>query len=837
MRLKMRRIFVGFLILALFGCSTLEKDLPLKIELNTNWQFKGINTLDWKSASVPGNIFTDLLSHKVIEDPFIKTNEEKVQWVSKKDWEYKTNFSLSEEILNKKNIELNFEGLDTYAKIYINGNYQLNTDNAFKRYTISLKDIPMYKSNELKIVFENTGSIENPAKLNSKYKLPEGKRIYTRKAQFQYGWDWGPKLNTLGIWKPITLKAWDDLKFENIYIRQKEIDKDKALLSVEIIIESKDDRNIQLFTKINKEIISSNISLKKGKHTYKVPIEIINPKLWWTHNLGNPYLYNFNFQLISDGKIKDEKSVKKGIRKIKLIAKKDTIGESFYFELNGKPVFMKGANYIPQNSFQNKVTNQHYEKLLSDVVESNMNMLRVWGGGIYENDIFYDICDEKGILVWQDFMFACAMYPGSIEFLANVKEEAEQQIKRLRNHTSIALWCGNNENAEGWRRWGWQAKRTKKEKEEIWNDYLAVFDTILPKSVAKLSETNYWETSPKYGRGNPKYQMEGDAHDWWVWHDGYPFEHFEKNVPRFMSEFGFQSFPSFETINYINQNDTINLKTDAIKLHQKHAKGFQLIEEYMNRNYKISKNEEDYVYVSQLLQAKGIVMGIEAHRRAKPTNMGSLYWQLNDCWPAISWSSIDYFGQWKALQYKAKNAFKNLLISSTIEKNKVKTFVINDTFNPIQGNLKVTLIDFYGKEIWKDSKEIQVLENSSKPYFNFSLESIKSESSVLITEFNNQQSVFFFTKPKDLNLPKGIIKKVVSKTKNGFSIILTSDVLQKDMFLFSKGKGHFSDNFFDLIPNQNKVIKFITKENSLNDLRIKTLNSIHNTLLPIEKNP
>jgi len=833
----MRRIFVGFLMLTVFGCSTLEKDLPVEIELNTNWQFKGINTVDWKSASVPGNIFTDLLSHKVIEDPFIKTNEEKVQWVSKKDWEYKTNFSLSEEILNKKNIELNFEGLDTYAKIYINGNYQLNTDNAFKRYTISLKDIPMYKSNELKIVFENIGSIENPAKLNSKYKLPEGKRIYTRKAQFQYGWDWGPKLNTLGIWKPITLKAWDDLKFENIYIRQKEIDKDKALLSVEIIIESKDDRNIQLFTKINKEIISSNISLKKGKHTYKVPIEIINPKLWWTHNLGNPYLYNFNFQLISDGKIKDEKSVKKGIRKIKLIAKKDTIGESFYFELNGKPVFMKGANYIPQNSFQNKVTNQHYEKLLSDVVESNMNMLRVWGGGIYENDIFYDICDEKGILVWQDFMFACAMYPGSIEFLANVKEEAEQQIKRLRNHTSIALWCGNNENAEGWRRWGWQAKRTKKEKEEIWNDYLAVFDTILPKSVAKLSETNYWETSPKYGRGNPKYQMEGDAHDWWVWHDGYPFEHFEKNVPRFMSEFGFQSFPSFETINYINQNDTINLKTDAIKLHQKHAKGFQLIEEYMNRNYKISKNEEDYVYVSQLLQAKGIVMGIEAHRRAKPTNMGSLYWQLNDCWPSISWSSIDYFGQWKALQYKAKNAFKNLLISSTIEKNKVKIFVINDTFNPIQGNLKVTLIDFYGKEIWKDSKEIQVLENSSKPYFNFSLESIKSESSVLITEFKNQQSVFFFTKPKDLNLPKGIIKKVVSKTKNGFSIILTSDVLQKDMFLFSKGKGHFSDNFFDLIPNQNKVIKFITKENSLNDLRIKTLNSIHNTLLPIEKNP
>jgi beta-mannosidase len=823
----MRKIIFGILFLGIVSCNTLEKDLPIFREINKNWQFKAVDSLNWKIASVPGNVFTDLLAHKIIENPFVKNNEEKVQWVSEKNWEYKTTFTLSDAIFKKENIELIFEGLDTYAKIYINGKYQLDTDNAFRKYSISLKEMPIQKSNELRIIFQNTTSFENAAKLNSKYKLSEGNRIYTRKAQFQYGWDWGPKLNASGISKGIFIHAWNDVKFESIFIRQKEINTEKAILAAEISIESSSDKNISLFTKINREVISSNIALKKGTHTYKIPIEITNPKLWWTHNLGTPYLYHFKFQLISDGKIKDERSIKKGIRTIQLITKKDSLGESFYFELNGKPVYAKGANYIPQNSFQNKVTNQQYEKLLSDVVDSNMNMLRVWGGGIYENDVFYDLCDKKGILIWQDFMFACAMYPGDVDFLENIKEEAAQQVKRLRNHASIALWCGNNESAEGWKRWGWQNNRAEKEKKEIWSDYLAVFDSILPNVVAEYSETDYWETSPKYGRGNPQYKTEGDAHDWWVWHDGYPFEHFKNNVPRFMSEFGFQSFPSFETINYINQNDTINLKTAAIRSHQKHARGFQLITEYMKRNYKIPTKDEDYVYVSQLLQAKGVVMGIEAHRRAKPNNMGTLYWQLNDCWPAISWSSIDYFGNWKALQYKAKKAFENVLISSVLENNSIQTFVVNDTFDPIQNVLKLKVVDFYGKEIWSIAKEIEVLKNSSKSFYNFSLDSIDKESSVLITEFNAHSSVFYFTKPKDLNLPKGTIEKEILKTKKGFLIQLKSDVLQKEVFLFTKEKGHFSDNFFDLMPNETKVITFTSNIETLSDLKIKTLNALY----------
>ena len=822
----MRRIIFSVSILFFFGCNTLEKDTPVKISLTDNWQFKGIDTLNWKSATVPGNVFTDLLHHKIIEDPFVKNNEEKAQWVSNKNWEYKTAFNLSEEVIQKKNIELIFNGLDTYTTIFLNDSLIGQTNNAFKGFSFKV-DAIIKSENKLKIIFTNTNYHESIKEEKNPYKLPEGKRIFTRKAQFQYGWDWGPKLNTAGIWKGIFINAWDDLKFEDIYIKQKEVNNEKATLSAEIVIESPSDKNVTLFTKINREVISSNISLKKGRHTYKVPIEITNPKLWWTHNLGKSYLYNFNFQLISDGKIKDEKSIKKGIRTIKLITKKDTIGESFYFELNGKPVYVKGANYIPQNSFQNKVSVEHYKKLLSDVVETNMNMLRVWGGGIYENDIFYDLCDEKGILIWQDFMFACAMYPGDKAFLKNVKEEAEQQVKRLRNHSSIALWCGNNENAEGWKRWGWQANRGEKEKQELWNDYLALFDSILPNVVTENSETDYWETSPKYGRGNSKYETEGDAHDWWVWHDAAPFEHFQERVPRFMSEFGFQSFPSYDVMNFINQEEELTLMTPNWKSHQKHSRGLKLIFDYMKRDYNVPINDEDYIYVSQLLQAKGIVMGIEAHRRAKPINMGTLYWQLNDCWPAISWSSIDYFGNWKALQYKAKKAFENVLISSIIENDSIKTYLVNDALKNLEGTLNLKIIDFYGKEVWSDSREINVKANSSKEYYSFTLDNIDKKNTFLISEFNDKKSYFYFTKPKDLNLQKGEIQQIITKTKTGFKITLKSSILQKDVFLFTKEKGHFSDNFFDLLPNETKVIKFKTDSKSLSDLEIKTLNLIN----------
>ncbi len=365
------------------------------------------------------------------------------------------------------------------------------------------------------------------------------------------------------------------------------------------------------------------------------------------------------------------------------------------------------------------------------------------------------------------------------------------------------------------------------EKEEIWNDYLKVFDSILPDAVKDLTDTPYWESSPKYGRGNTKYKTEGDAHDWWIWHDGYPFEHLEENVPRFMSEFGFQSFPSYETIRYINQNDSLEIESEGFKNHQKHSRGFQIINEYMKRDFPVPDNVEDYVYMSQVLQAYGITKGIEAQRRAKPYNMGTLYWQLNDCWPAVSWSSIDYFGNWKALQYKVKRSFEDVLVSSIVEDNVLRSFAINDKKIDVPLNLKFKIIDFNGNNIWNDFVTDILDPNDSKLIFAMNLNNLDFDrrAALLVISDEKKSWLYYFSKPKDLKLKEAEIQKEIEKTKDGFIIKLSSKTLQKDVFLFTKAKGHFSDNFLDILPNQVRRVYFKTDAKTLDDLQIKSFNN------------
>jgi len=819
-------VFILFLI-TIMSCQP-KHDIPITIDLHKDWSFKAVKDSLWTSASVPGNIHSDLLDNKVINHPFIRNNEDSLQWISKTDWEYTTTFSIDEETLKKEHIELNFEGLDTYASVFLNDSLILKTDNAFREFSVGVKSA-LKPQNDLRIVFEHTSISEEKEKAKLPYQLPEGNRIFTRKAQFQYGWDWGPKLNTSGIWRPVTLSAWNDFKIKDIYVKQATLDEEKAGLIIDLETYSSSNDALSYEIYVNDTL---NKTLEKSPSIYPsiLPLIIENPKLWWPHNLGDPYLYDIKVVVRDDKTILDSISVKKGIRTMELVTEKDGNGESFYFKVNDVPVYMKGANYIPQNSMQNKVTDTHYENLLNDVADANMNMLRVWGGGIYENDIFYDLCDEKGILVWQDFMFACAMYPGDKSFLDNVKQEAIQNVKRLRNHASIALWCGNNESSEGWHRWGWQTDKSDEEQEEIWSNYLKVFDSILPATVSAYSNISYWESSPKYGRGNPKYKTEGDAHDWWIWHDAYPFEHLEDNVPRFMSEFGFQSFPSYEAIQYINQSDSIEITSESFKKHQKHVRGFQLIDAYMKRDFPIPTNAEDYMYVSQLLQAYGVTKGIEAHRRAKPYNMGTLYWQLNDCWPAISWSSIDYFGNWKALHYQAKKSFKNVLVSNEYYKSSsiLNTTIINDQLTAISDTLTIKIIDFDGREVYNSKKFIKV-KNDFNVRLDIKLiehEIINSQSRMVVTTFGSTTNYFYFESPKHLLLKQQPIEKEIIKIKNGFSIKLSSKTLQKNVFLFTNAKGHFSDNYFDLMPNDIVTIEFETEADRLDDLKMKTLNDL-----------
>lgn len=809
------------IVFILLSCQT-KYDVPESIDLHDNWQFKYVQDSIWLPAIIPGEVHSDLFRNNIIEDPFIKDNELKLQWVSEKDWEYKTTFEVDKEMLQKKHIELNFEGLDTYALVFLNDSLILKSNNAFRRYSLDVKQLIKY-TNELKVVFERTLKFEEKEKKKLTYELPAGNRIFTRKAQYQYGWDWGPIFNTSGIWRPIKLTAWDDYKIENVFIKQIELTDSIASVIVEI------DESNYIEGVLNYEVYLNNEDDFPKPEKPEIPITIKNPKLWWPHNIGEPYLYDFKIVVKKGNKILDSVSVKKGLRTVELITEKDSIGESFYFKVNNVPVYMKGANYIPQHSFQNQVKKEHYTKLINDVVDANMNMLRVWGGGIYENDIFYDLCDEIGILVWQDFMFACAMYPGDETYLENVKQEAIDNVVRLRNHTSIALWCGNNENDEAWHNWGWQQNRLEDEKKEIWDNYLKVFDDILPKVVEKYSDnTSYWASSPKYGRGDPRFKTEGDAHDWWIWHSAYPFEHLEENVPRFMSEFGFQSFPGYEAIKYATQKNSIDISSDAFQTHQKHQRGFKLIKEYMERDFPVPTNDEDYVYMSQVLQAYGMTKGFEAQRRAMPYNMGTLYWQLNDCWPVASWSSIDYLGNWKALHYKAKRSFENLLLSSKVENNILKMYVVNDDLINHEGHLNLQIIGFSGNEIWSHSKEIQVPSKSSEivHVVNLNLIQFNKSGTVLISTFNNETSYFYFAKPKELQLQEGTIQQEIIKTATGFQIKLSSKTLQKDVFLFCNDSGHFSDNYFDLMPNQTKTINFGTKSSELNGLQIKTFNNM-----------
>lgn len=816
---------IATLIFVLLGCQT-KNNLPEIKLLESNWQFKKQKDTIWYSANVPGSVHTDLMSNGLIENPFIGDNESGLQWISDANWEYKTRFTVGESLMEKNNLRLTFDGLDTYASLYLNDSLILKTSNAFRQYQVDVKSL-IKTHNELKIVFESTSIHESKAASNLSYTLPEGPRIFTRKAQFQYGWDWGPKLNTFGIWRPITLEGWDFYKIEDIYVKQKSLSDSKANLEIRLEEHTHFSKPLTYNVYINDTLYKSFQESPSNNLTL-LPVQITDPKRWWPHNIGEPNLYNIKVVVKSKKTLLDSISTNIGLRTVELITKKDSIGESFYFKVNSIPVYAKGANYIPQHSFQNKIGTKQYNQLLDDVVNANMNTLRVWGGGIYEADEFYELCDEKGIMIWQDFMFACAMYPGDSSFLNNVQEESVQNVKRLGDHPSLILWCGNNESSEGWHRWGWKENRDESEIKEIWTNYLKVFDSILPNAVEQYSDIPYWESSPKYGRGNPNYETQGDAHDWWVWHDAYPFEHFENNVPRFVSEFGFQSFPNFETIHFINQSETLNIESEEFNNHQKHKKGFDLIRKYMERDFPVPSSPDYYVYVSQLVQAYGIVKGIEAQRRSRPYCMGSLYWQLNDCWPSISWSSIDFSGNWKALHYSAKTAFDNIMISSEIKANKLVVYIVNDNLEPVKDSLSLTLKTFDGSIIWKKTRPLTIAQNSSQKATQLDLDTVafNPRTSFLMAEFHNKQKPIYFVNPKGMKLANDTILKKITKYREGYKIELSCKTLQKNLYLYSKIKGRFSDNYFDLFPHETKVVLMETNADTLNDLKIMTLNKI-----------
>lgn len=810
--------FFIFLFPMVFWAQSHERNLS-----SENWKFRKKEDAKWLPAKVPGTVHTDLFQNKSIPDPFLGTNEKQLQWIESEDWQYETIFTISKAELKNENCFLQFDGLDTYAEVFLNGTKILSADNMFRTWKVAVRQKLKIGTNKLQITFASAVKKGKSEAAKLKYTLPGDEKIFTRKAQYHYGWDWGPRFVTAGIYKKASLQFWNQAFISNIKCNQ--IAAEKGELQFIAEIESTVDGNFQL--KINEK--AENIPLKKGMNKIAVDYAIAQPKLWWPNGLGEPKLYPFEINLLGNSTLLSSEKMNVGLRAIELVQEKDTAGKSFYFKVNGVPVFMKGANYIPPDSFLPRTSGSVYKSIVKNAKDSNMNMLRVWGGGVYADDAFYDECDKNGILVWQDFMFACAMYPGDDAFVDNVKNEVIDNVNRLQNHPSIALWCGNNEMDEGWHNWGWQKqyKYSAQDSTKIWNDYQKLFHKVIPQTLDSLlskDKNRYWPSSPSIGWGKKESLSQGDSHYWGVWWGKEPFETYEKKIGRFMSEYGFQSMPNLETVKTFTHNGDLNFQSEAIKNHQKHPTGYETITEYMERDYKIPTRFEDYIYVSQLLQADGMKTAIEAHRRAKPYCMGTLFWQLNDCWPVTSWSSVDYFGRWKALQYQAKRSFDNCLVSITEEKNSYKVYIINDGQNQFEAQFDVALLDFNGKKLWSAIATGVIMGNSSKVCYEIPKETFSNfnlnkavVSFTVSSEIKGMQAVHYLVRPKELQLTKPHIQ--IEKIDD-FTYEISSDVLAKNVYLTADQETFFSDNYFDLLPNQKLEIKL---SKPVRDIKIKSL--------------
>lgn len=846
-----------FLLLAISSCNSDKPAHNLNISLNQGWEFSESGTDAWMPATVPGTVHADLLANGVIDDPHYRLNEYDVQWIENKDWIYKTIFKVDDNLLHFNVVELIFEGLDTYTDIYLNNNHILETDNMYIAHKINVKDNLKAGDNELRVVFHSPveKGMEKLTQLNyllpaANEQAPEGKQtnIFTRKAPFHYGWDWGPRLVTSGIWRNVALNAYDFAKIENVYVQTTSIENNTAKLSgyAEIEVETEGEYSLSLLIDNRTQQVNKRIELKPGTQKVEFEFSIENPKLWWSNGLGEPHLYDFVFNLSKGRQVIGRKELAFGVRTLELVQEPDDIGRSFYFRLNGIPVFMKGANVIPSNTLTPSVSAETYQRLIKNAVDANMNMLRVWGGAIYEEDLFYELCDRNGILIWQDFMFACALQPGDEAHLENIRKEAEYNVKRLRNHTCIALWCGNNENLHGWHHWGWKESYEPDDGDFVWRTYERIFYEILPAAVKKYDpKTEYWSSSPTAYGDMLADRKSGDEHDWTVWFGQQPFSNYEKNVPRFVSEYGLQAFPSMHTIREFSEEGDWDIHSEVMRRRQRSnmnwvSPGFNgndMIKWYMEKYYKVPDRFEDFVYVSQLLHAKAYKTAIEAHRRNMPHCMGSLYWQLNDSWPTISWATVDYYGRWKASHYAVRDANAALMISPTVENDKLVIYAVSDLLEQQNNDLHISLISFYGDTLYSFNTGVTVLPNQSSKIYTVALDQLsekgfdKSKAVIhAVLKKGNEvkaENLYYFVTPKELELPGANVSVSARKTSAGYEIQLTSDVLVKNLFIDTKMPDLFyRDNYFDLLPGQSKTIHVVTERelDVENDFVLKYLN-------------
>jgi beta-mannosidase len=808
------------------------------------WEFADAGDTIWRQATVPGTVHTDLMRHGLIPDPFVGMNEKAVQWVDKKDWIYRKKFEVSQPMLDHDVVNLQLPELDTYADVYVNDHPVLQSHNMFVGHEVNIKQWLRAGQNQIRVFFHSPVRYDMARFLKDSLIYPAGNdasdiplSIYARKAPYHYGWDWGPRLVTSGISGDISLVAWNKTNVSDIWVQQQGLTDKVAAMHAVITLETVQAGKYTVRVESPDKLfaaVTAEKDLAAGSRQVELDFNIQRPKRWWPNGLGDPFMYKVSVTVFDGKKALCTNIVRIGLRTIEVVNAPDSLGESFFVKVNGKPVFMKGANYIPQDNFRSRVVDQQYRKLFADMQSSNFNMVRVWGGGAYEKDIFYDLADQHGILVWQDFMFACTVYPSDSTFLQNVREEAVYNIKRLRNHASLALWCGNNEVAVAIKNWGWTNGYGYSETQ--WNTLLQGYDTLfkslLPQQVNTLDPGRfYFHSSPISNWGKKEDFARGDNHYWGVWHGMEWFEAYNTHVPRFMSEYGFQSFPDIHTVRRFAGEKDQDIYSPVMLSHQKSGnRGNAAITTYLEHYYRKPKDFPSLLYVNQVLQAEGMRIGIEAHRRNMPYCMGTLYWQLNDCWPGPSWSGIDYYGRWKALQYFVKKAFAPVIVSNVVDSGRLQTWLVTDVPQEETVTLEMQLIDLEGKVLWQQSvKNIHLTGPESKlkhqVVVSNLLKGMDERKVIFYTKVvkNNKLltgNVYYFANAGIMELPDpGIRTEVLPDTTDvaatnddrqgkTVKVTVTAGKLARNVYLLLNDtpESQFSDNYFDLLPGQSVTV-------------------------------
>jgi beta-mannosidase len=792
------------------------------IDLGGEWTLRQSGKKESIRATVPGTVHTGLMAAGKIPDPYYRDNESRLQWIGEAGWVYTRTFNVPESFLKHGRVVLRCEGLDTLATISINSREIARTDNMFRTYEFPVKHLLKPGRNTMEIRFASTiPYIESREKERH---LPAWKGPHdvqggnwVRKEPCNFGWDWGPCLVTGGIWRPIRLIAYDTARLNDVHIAQKHGKSVSVTLDVTVKAEATE-KTIVAIAAISvshgkKTIVEGKKPLRNGRGRLSLTID--NPELWWPNGMGKQPLYDITVSLLDkDGGLLDTTDRRIGLRTLRLERKKDRWGESFRFKVNGIPFFAKGANWIPADTFAPRLTRDDYTRLLESAAEANMNMLRVWGGGIYEEDSFYDTCDELGICVWQDFMFACSTYPTfDKEFMENVRAEAEDNIRHLRHHACLALWCGNNELEPGLVGDKWD------ENHMSWGDYSRLFDEMLPGIVKKLDPArDYWPCSPHVPHGDRmKFADDrwGDAHLWQVWHGRQPFEWYRSSRHRFASEFGFQSFPEPKTVRGYTAPEDRNITSYVMEHHQRSDIGNTAIMTYMLDWFRLPKDFEMTLWLSQVLQGMAMKYAIEHWRRNMPRTMGTLYWQLNDCWPVASWSSIDYHHRWKALHYIAKRFYAPCLVSGVenTARGTVDLYVTSDVPETQSGELAWEVTDVKGKTFDKGEEPVIMYPRRSRRILMLNLKKHLKERGaralMVWVELNVDgrrvgTDLVTFARPKHLELVEPDIKaKVKSNQGGGFTVTLRAKAPALWAWLeLEDSEARFSDNFCHIRPGK-----------------------------------